>query len=121
MGIEPHRLSAPLDREETSRWESDDTGTYLIVDVPYRASDGSFDTLPLELIATHDRIISVSGIQTEVSEHFIAQSALTHNIDISDQAGFILRFMYAVSKDYHRLKRSINAGGRPRKKVYPAS
>lgn len=119
MGVEPRHLSAPLDREETSRWESDETGTYLIVDVPYRASDGSFDTLPLELIATGDRIVSVSSIQTEVSEHFIAQSALTRNIDISDQAGFILRFMYAVSKEYQQDLKEIDQRRREaEKKVY---
>ena len=54
MGVEPSFLRAALDEEETSRIDTEDGQTLIIIDVPAVEKDDAvvYSTLPLGIIVT---------------------------------------------------------------------
>lgn len=104
-GMDLSILTAATDADEISRWEPYDEGTCMIVDIPYMRDDGQFDTLPLAMIITRDRIITVCRISSGIQEHFIETNK---NLDLDDRYGFIIRLLFTISKTYQQDLREIN-------------
>ena len=62
LGVELNFLRAALDEEETSRIDSEDGQTLIIVDIPVVENDGAgvmYATLPMGIIVTEKHIITV--------------------------------------------------------------
>ena len=61
LAVEPTFLRAALDEEETSRIDTEDGQTLLIIDVPSVEKDDAvvYSTLPLGIIVTEKHIITV--------------------------------------------------------------
>lgn len=98
FGVNPAKLQAATDIEEPSMWERDETGTYLIIDVPYKDENNNYDTIPLMLVICKEVIIGISEKPTGVLSKFIMKNA--KYLDPEDKIGFELRFIHSVTKEY---------------------
>lgn len=91
-------LKAPLDIEETSRIETEDEQTLIVIDVPTTEDDDKkviFETLPLAIITTQECIITVCTKETSVINGFI--NGIIRNVYTNLKTRFILQILYRVS------------------------
>ena len=72
LGVEPSFLRAALDEEETSRIDTEDGQTLIIIDVPAVEKDDAvvYSTLPLGIIVTDKHIITVCLKETSILKDF---------------------------------------------------
>ncbi len=96
--VDPGFLNAALDVEETSRIETEEGHTLLVVDVPTtEKGDGrvTFETLPLGVITTEECIITVCTRETSVINGFV--SGQVRNVHTHMKTRFILQILYRVA------------------------
>ncbi len=109
LGVEPSFLRAALDEEETSRIESEDGQTLIIVDTPAMEKDDTgvvYSTLPLGIIITDRHIITVCLKETSVVRDL--QDGLVKDVRTQQRTRFILNILLLVAKRYLQYLKQID-------------
>jgi len=91
-------LNAALDIEETSRVETEDNQTLIIIDVPVTENyDGKavYETIPLAIITTGDCIVTVCTRETSSINNFITGNV--RNVHTNLKTRFVMQILYKVS------------------------
>lgn len=94
-GIDPDHLRAPLDEEERSRIEVEDNYTMILVDIPTieeRNGKDWYITIPMGIIVTDDKIITVCLEETPVLGTFM--DGRVRNFRTYKKTRFILQILY---------------------------
>ena len=109
LHVEPDFLRAALDEEETSRVESEEGQTLIIIDTPViEKSDSAvvYSTAPLGIIVTESNIITVSLRESPVIRDF--EEGLVRGISTSKKTSFILHILLRVAKRYLQYLKQID-------------
>lgn len=108
-GVPIEFLRAPLDDEEASRLDIEDTNVLVIVDIPFTEMEDNsltYDTYPLAIIHTEKEIITVclknSKVLTDFAEGKV-RSFFTYK-----RSRFILQMLYRVATYYLLYLRQID-------------
>lgn len=107
--IEVDDLRAPLDEEERSRIEVEDSYTMILVDVPIieeRNEKDWYGTIPLGIIVTDSMIITVCLEDTQVLTRFM--EGRVRNFYTYMKTRFILQILYRNASMYLRYLRIID-------------
>ncbi|ASI34936.1 MULTISPECIES: magnesium transporter CorA family protein [Exiguobacterium] len=99
----------PLDVEEKPRFEKDDEGLLMIVDVPYIEEESSgrrYNTIPLGIIVTSRHFITVCSQQLDVLTLFSNGKLRTFRTNYRSR--FVFQILYKVSSSYLRFLRQID-------------
>ena len=98
FNIDNGYLRAALDIEETSRVESEDGQTLILIDVPTTEKNDNkmiFETIPLAIITDSECIITVCTKETSVIKGF--SDGIVRNVHNNLKTRFILQILYRVS------------------------
>ena len=108
LGVEPTFLRAALDEEETSRIDTEDGQTLIIIDAPSVEKDDAvvYSTLPLGIIVTEKHIITVCLKETSILKDF--QDGLVRNADTQKRTQFILYMLLQVAKRFLQYLKQID-------------
>jgi len=109
LGVEPSFLRAALDEEETSRIDSEDGQTLIIVDTPAMEQDETgvvYSTLPLGVIITEKHIITVCLKETSVVRDL--QDGMVKDVRTQQRTRFILNILLLVAKRYLKYLKQID-------------
>lgn len=109
LGVEPTFLRAALDEEETSRIDSEDGQTLIIVDTPAMEQDETgvvYSTLPLGIIVTEKYIVTVCLKETSVVRDL--QDGLVKDVRTQQRTRFILNILLLVAKRFLKYLRQID-------------
>ena len=101
LAVEPSFLRAALDEEETSRIDSEDGCTLIIVDTPAMEQDETgvvYSTLPMGIIVTSKHIITVCLKETSVVRDL--QNGVVRDVRTEQRTRFILNILLLVAKRY---------------------
>ena len=90
LGVEPTFLRAALDEEETSRIDTEDGQTLIIIDLPAVEKDDAvvYSTLPLGIIVTEKHIITVCLKESSILKDM--QDGLVRGAETQKRTSFIL-------------------------------
>lgn len=102
-------LTAALDDEESSRIESDENYTLILIDIPFDVSDAkssNYITVPLGIVLCNDSIITICSKQVRILNDFI----VGHVKDFYTfmRTRFILQILYRNATYYLLYLRRIN-------------
>ena len=88
LAVEPTFLRAALDEEETSRIDTEDGQTLIIIDVPAVEKEDAvvYSTIPLGIIVTQKHIITVSLKESAIIKDF--QDGLVKNAETQKRTSF---------------------------------
>lgn len=109
LQVEPDFLRAALDEEETSRIDTEEGQTLIIIDTPaVEKSDSAlvYSTLPLGIIVTETNIITVSLRESSVLRDF--EDGLVKGISTAKKTSFILHILLRVAKRYLQYLKQID-------------
>lgn len=108
LGVEPSFLRAALDEEETSRIDTEDGKTLIIIDVPAVEKDDAvvYSTLPLGIIVTDKHIITVCLKETSILKDF--QDGLVRFAETQKRTSFILYMLLQVAKRFLQYLKQID-------------
>ena len=108
LGVEPTFLRAALDEEETSRIDTEDGQTLIIIDVPAVEKDDAvvYSTLPLGIIVTQKHIITVCLKESSILRDF--QDGLVRNAETQKRTSFILYMLLQVAKRFLQYLKQID-------------
>ena len=109
LGVEPTFLRAALDEEETSRIDSEDGQTLIIVDTPAMEKDDTgvvYSTLPMGIIVTDRHIITVCLKETSVVRDL--QDGLVKDVRTQQRTRFILNILLLVAKRFLQYLKQID-------------
>jgi magnesium transporter len=109
LGVEPTFLRAALDESETSRIDSEDGQTLIIVDTPAMEQDETgvvYSTLPLGVIVTPKHIITVCLKETSVVRDL--QDGMVKDVRTQQRTRFILNILLLVAKRYLKYLKQID-------------
>ena len=108
LGVEPTFLRAALDEEETSRIDTEDGQTLIIIDVPAVEKDDAveYSTLPLGIIVTQKHIITVCLKESTILKDF--QDGLVRNAETQKRTSFILYMLLQVAKRFLQYLKQID-------------
>lgn len=109
LGVEPTFLRAALDEEETSRIDSEDGQTLIIVDTPAMEQDETgvvYSTLPLGIIVTDKHIITVCLKETSVVRDL--QDGMVKDVRTQQRTRFILNILLLVAKRFLKYLKQID-------------
>jgi len=109
LAVEPSFLRAALDEEETSRIESEDGQTVIIVDIPAVEQDAAgvvYSTLPMGIIVTQKHIITVCLKENAVVRDI--QDGLVKGVQTQLRTRFILNILLQVAKRYLQYLKQID-------------
>lgn len=108
LSVEPTFLRAALDEEETSRIDTEDGQTLIIIDLPAVEKDNAvvYSTLPLGIIVTEQHIITVCLKESSVLKDF--QDGLVRNAETQKRTSFILYMLLQVAKRYLQYLKQID-------------
>ena len=108
LGVEPSFLRAALDEEETSRIDTEDGQTLIIIDVPAVEKDDAvvYSTLPLGIIVTDKHIIPVCLKETSILKDF--QDGLVRFAETQKRTSFILYMLLQVAKRFLQYLKQID-------------
>lgn len=109
LGVESSFLRAALDEEETSRIDSEDGQTLIIVDTPAMEQDETgvvYSTLPLGVIVTEKHIITVCLKETSVVRDL--QDGMVKDVRTQQRTRFILNVLLLVAKRYLKYLKQID-------------
>ena len=102
--IDPDHLRAPLDEEERSRIEVEDTYTLVLVDIPAieeRSGKDWYVTIPLGIIMTADLLITVCLEESQVLSVFM--DGRVRDFHTFMKTRFILQILYKNASLYQEL------------------
>ncbi len=109
LGIDRDFLRAALDEEETSRVESEDGQTLLIIDSPAVEQEDAavlYSTLPLGIVVTEDYIVTVTLKESSVLQEF--EEGLVRGVDTQKRTSFIFHILLRVAKRYLQYLKQID-------------
>ena len=109
LNVEPDFLRAALDEEETSRIDTEEGQTLIIIDTPaVEKSDSAvvYSTLPLGIIVTETNIITVSLRESSVIRDF--EDGLVKGVSTNKKTSFILHILLRVAKRYLQYLKQID-------------
>ena len=108
LGVEPTFLWAALDEEETSRVDTEEDQTLIIIDVPAVEKDEAvvYSTLPLGIIVTEKHIITVCLKESSIIKDF--QDGLVRNAVTQKRTQFILYMLLQVAKRFLQYLKQID-------------
>ena len=108
LAVEPSFLRAALDEEETSRIDTEEGQTLLIIDVPAVEKDDQvvYSTLPLGIIVTEKHIITVCLKESSIIKDF--QDGLVRNAETQKRTSFILYMLLRVAKRFLQYLKQID-------------
>ena len=109
LDVDPAFLRAALDEEETSRVDSEDGQTLIIVDTPAMEQDETgvvYSTLPLGIIVTESHIITVCLKETSVVRDL--QDGMVKDVRTQQRTRFILNILLLVAKRFLKYLRQID-------------
>jgi len=108
LDLEPTFLRAALDEEESSRIDSEDDQTLIIIDVPWMEQQNAvvYSTLPMGIILAQKNIITVTLKETPILKDF--QDGLIKAADTGKRTQFILYILLQVAKRYLQYLKQID-------------
>ena len=108
LNVDPGFLRAALDEEETSRIDTEDGQTLIIIDVPAVEKDDAvvYSTIPLGIIVTEKHIITVCLKESSIVKDF--QDGLVKNAETQKQTRFILYMLLQVAKRFLQYLKQID-------------
>jgi len=109
FGLEPDFIRSALDEEETSRIETEDGNTLIILDIPHVEKSGDsvvYSTVPIGIIVTKTNVITVSLRENPLVNEFAEGVVRGLNTEFKTQ--FVLRFMLRVAGRYLQHLRQID-------------
>ena len=108
LGIDPGFLRAALDEEETSRIDTEDGQTLIIIDLPAVEKGDAvvYSTLPLGIIVAEKCIITVCLKETSVVRDL--QDGLVRDVRTQQRTRFILNILLLVAKRYLQYLKQID-------------
>ncbi len=108
FNIETDFLRAALDEEETSRIETEDGYTLIVIDVPVVVKEGSeviYSTAPIGIIVTDSNIITVSLRENPIIKEF--SDGIVKNVQTAQKTRFIFQILLRTSSRYLQYLRQI--------------
>ncbi|WP_214824095.1 magnesium transporter CorA family protein [Exiguobacterium algae] len=108
-GIPEDFIYDPLDIEEKPRFEKDDEGLLMIIDVPYVEEDDTgraYNTIPLGIIVTGRHFITVCSRELDVLNLFVNGKARLFRTNYRSR--FVFQILHRVSMTYLRFLRQID-------------
>ena len=102
-------LKAALDDEETSRIETEDNQTLIIIDVPLAQQDQGaliFSTIPLGIIITERNIVTVCLKENSIIKEFC--SSTIKSVYTNMKTRFILQLLFKVATRYLQYLKQID-------------
>ena len=109
LNIEPDFLRAALDEEETSRIDTEEGQTLIIVDTPAVENSSAavvYSTIPLGIIVTESNIVTVCLKEVSVIRDF--QEGLVKGVSTIKKTSFILHILLRVAKRYLQYLKQID-------------
>ena len=108
LSVEPAFLRAALDEEETSRIDTEEGQTLIIIDVPAVENDDEmvYSTLPLGIIVTPQHIITVCLKESSVIRNL--QPGLVKSAETQKRTRFILLMLLQVAKRFLQYLKQID-------------
>ncbi len=108
LNVKPSFLRAALDEEETSRIDTEDGQTLIIIDIPAVEKNDAvvYSTLPMGIIVTEKHIITVCLKETSVVRDF--QDGLVKGVRTQQRTAFILNILLIVAKRYLQYLKQID-------------
>ena len=108
LNVEPAFLRAALDEEETSRIDTEDGQTLIIIDLPAVEKDDAvvYSTLPLGIIVTEKHIITVCLKESSILKDM--QDGLVRGAETQKRTSFILYMLLQVAKRYLQYLKQID-------------
>lgn len=108
LNVDISFLRAALDEEETSRIDTEEGQTLIIIDLPAVEKDDAvvYSTLPLGIIVTEKHIITVCLKESSVLKDF--QDGLVRNAETQKRTSFILYMLLQVAKRYLQYLKQID-------------
>ena len=109
LHVENDFLRAALDEEETSRIDTEEGQTLIIIDTPaVEKSDSAviYSTLPLGIIVTDTNIITVSLRESSVIRDF--EEGLVKGVSTAKKTSFILHILLRVASRYLQYLKQID-------------
>lgn len=121
LEVELEFIRAALDEEETSRIESEDGHTLIIVDVPYANNDDqnlvTYETIPLGIVITKDHIITTCLKDVLILKDMY--NGTVKQVNTHMKTRFILQLLYRVATRYLLyLKQIDRMSGRVEKELH---
>ncbi len=104
-GIQLDFLSAPLDREEKSRVETEDGVLLVLIDIPFFRSNKDYETMPLGIIVTQDYIVTVCLEANGVTVEF--NNAMAKTFSTLKRTRFLFQILYKSATLYLKYIRNI--------------
>ncbi|OQB15177.1 MAG: Magnesium transport protein CorA [Firmicutes bacterium ADurb.Bin193] len=101
LSVDTGVLRAALDEEETSRVETENGNTLIIVDIPFAQKHNNlftYETVPLGIITTEKNIITVCLKETATIRDFV--EGKVKNVHINLKTRFILQMLYKIATQY---------------------
>lgn len=109
LGIEDDFLRAALDEEESSRIDSEDGVTLVIIDIPRVEREGDaviYSTMPFGMIFTAKNVITVCLAESTIIREFANGSAKQFKTEHKTQ--FALHLMYTIANRYLQYLKQID-------------
>jgi len=109
FSLEPDFVRSPLDEEETSRIESEDGSTLIILDIPHVEKSGDsvvYSTMPIGIIVTKENVLTISLRENPLLNEFAEGVVRGLNTEFKTQ--FVLRIMLRVAGRYLQHLRQID-------------
>jgi magnesium transporter len=104
LNIEREYFQYPLDEDEHSRIDQEESQTLIIVNFPV-AVPGGYDTYPLGIMLTDKVVITVSAFEPSLFNDFVSGKVKT--FDTYKKVRFVLQILYKVSGLYTTYLRQI--------------
>lgn len=100
LGADHSFLRAALDEEETSRAETDEGQTLIIIDLPSAEETelATYSTFPLGILVTADAIVTVCTRETSILRAF--EEGLVKQAQTQKKTSFIFHILLHVAKRY---------------------
>ncbi len=109
LSLDAGFVKAALDEEETSRIESEDNQTLIIIDIPYAHKQNNlvtYETVPLGIIITNKNIVTVCLKDTAVLRDFL--EGKVKNVHTNLKTRFILQILFRIATHYLLYLRQID-------------
>lgn len=110
LGIERSFVDAALDEEESSRIETEDDQTLIIIDTPLAVTERSdtlvYTTMPIGLILTPQYTVTICSNETPVITDFT--KGFVKNVRVDQKTQFMLLIMLRIAQSYLSHLKHIN-------------
>ena len=108
LNVDPGLLRAALDEEETSRIDSEEDQTLIIIDLPSVEKDDAviYSTIPLGILITPKQIITVCLKESSIIQDF--QEGVVKGVRTEQKTNFLFRILLRVASRYLQYLKQID-------------